>query len=162
MDEEPPILTPPETPTAQPTKPRDSATELQRLSRAIIDAHNARDFNFESTDTRELLSRISPHWKGDVDTKGPPTKSMTWDEQISAWKQRAEIHPQVHFEIKHLSSDVNERGGVAKVFMEMEVTGIGEVTLHAMNELRWRKMEGRWMLNYTLGMRGSPGNIGMS
>lgn len=66
----------------------------------------------------------------------------------------------MHFEIVHLSSYVNESAGMANVYMNMEVTGVGGVVLHAMNELRWKRFDGVWLCYFTIGMRGSPGNAG--
>ncbi|KAK5165128.1 uncharacterized protein LTR77_009225 [Saxophila tyrrhenica] len=149
MDDPSSVPTPPETPTVPPQK-KDTAAELERLSCLIIHAHNERDFEFQGADTQELQAHISPQWKGEIDTGGPRDRPITWEEQTSAWKQRAEEHPDVRFDIRHVSSQVNERSGVAKVYMEMEVSGIGGVTLHAMNELRWRKVERLWLLHYTL------------
>jgi len=152
--------TPPDTPSAH-DQPKGTAAQLERLSSLIIHAHNERDFDFRSNEAQELVTHISPLWKGEIDTNGPPQRPISWAEQVAAWKKRAEECPDVHFAIQTLSSEVNERSGVAKVYMEMVVTGIGDLKLHAMNELRWRRVEGLWLLHYTLGMRGSPGNTGI-
>jgi hypothetical protein len=146
MDSADAIPTPPETPDAnqqQTTAQKSSAPLLERLSRALVNALNEHDFDFnQSPEAQEVLACISPHFKADMDTQ---PQSLTWDEQIASWKERAGVHPDVRFEVKQVSSDVNERSGVAKVYMDMEVRGLGNVTLHAMNELRWRKMHGKWL-----------------
>ncbi|KAK4626676.1 hypothetical protein CLAFUW4_05145 [Fulvia fulva] len=58
------------------------------------------------------------------------------------------------------TSTRNGKLTAATVYMNMEVTGLSDVVLHAMNELGWRKIAGQWLCYYTVGMRGSPGNTG--
>ena len=77
------------------------------------------------------------------------------------WRKREEDYPDVHFHIASIETNFHNMGeGAATVYMNMEVTGVSDVILHAMNELRWRKSAGQWLCYYTIGMRGSPGNTG--
>ena len=86
---------------------------------------------------------------------------MTWTQQIDSWQGRAEEHPDVRFEVVQINSDVQEEKGIARVYMDMEVLGLGDVRLHAMNVLTWvRGPDQVWRLSHVAGMRGSPGNAG--
>jgi hypothetical protein len=96
-----------------------------------------------------------------MDTQPQGDNGLSWLEQVSAWRERAQEHPHVHFDVIQMSSAVDDSGGSAQVYMDMEVSGIGDVKLHAMNELRWQHVHGRWMWHYVIGMRGTPGNSGM-
>ncbi|KAK3709511.1 hypothetical protein LTR37_010884 [Vermiconidia calcicola] len=153
------IATPPESPGQE--KSTSTAAKLERLSAAVVNAHNARDFSFQSEEAQELVAHLTHDWEGQFDTHSDQTHSYTWNEQVSAWKERAENYPRVHFQIVQTSSNVSEKYGWARVYMDMEVSGIGELTLHAMNELRWKRVDGKWWLYYVLGMRGTPMNAGL-
>lgn len=172
MAEQASILTPPDTPAASQkaneadTPPATSSTAaiLERLSSAIPTAINERDLDFTTPDAQELLSHISPRFQATMDTQ-PGPKPLTWIEQMAAWKERAAEYPDVKFEVVNVASHVDEKKGKARVYVDMEVFGLGEgVKLNAMNELKWRRerddgvvdREGRWMLWSVLGMRGSP------
>lgn len=85
---------------------------------------------------------------------------MTLDEQISRWRARVKDHPDVEFNVQFLSSHVDDESGQASVWCEMEVTGIGNVSLAAMNELKWRYEDNMWLCYFVLGMRGSSVNSG--
>ena len=151
------IFTPPPTPGYQ--KPSATAAELERLSSAIPAAINDRDFSFTSPLARDLLHHLSPDFRSDLDTQA---SHLNWSEQVLAWQERAEEFPDVRFETEEVTSNVDEESGMGSVFMQMTVTGIGDVQLQAVNELRFeRHVDGRWMLYHTVGMRGSPGNSGV-
>jgi hypothetical protein len=158
MDNSNSILTPPDTPSSQPPANKGSSALLERLSVAMVDVIvNQRDFDCETAEAQEVVAHLSPNWKSDMDTQA---KGLDWTSQLASWKERAKEMPDVKFEVRQVSSEVNERSGIAKVYMDMEVTGLGSVTLHAMNELRWRRVKGEWLCTYVLGFRGSPGNAG--
>lgn len=148
----------PETPT---TQTETTASRLERLSSIVVSTINDRDFDFTSKDAQSFLAHVSPQWRGEIDTFAQKREIKSFDEQRAMWKKRAEENPDVHFEIVHLSSYVNEGAGMANVYMDMEVTGVANVTLHAMNELKWKRgNDGVWLCYFTIGMRGSPGNSG--
>lgn len=66
--------------------------------------------------------------------------------------------PNVRFEITHSNVDLDEVNGVATVWMEMQVLGMGDVVLGAVNEVNWRRIDNdKWECFHTKGMRGSPG-----
>lgn len=147
-------------PSVAPSQPKQSpvAVELERLSSAIPTFVNARDFEFKSLEAAELLSHVAPEFVAHMD---PMPGGRSWSEQVSAWRERAQEHPEVHFAIEQVSSAVNEKKGAAQVYMDMEVSGIGDVKLHAVNELKWRRVQEIWLLFSVTGMRGTPGNSGM-
>ena len=153
------VFTPPDTPS-QPKEP-SIAAELERLSAVIPRVINTRDFDFKSPEAEELLSHVSSDFVAQIDTRPQQDKALSWHEQVSAWRERAEEHPQVHFALTQISSVVDENRGFAQVYMDMEVSGIGDVKLNAMNELRWRQVHGKWVWYHVIGMRGTPGNTGM-
>lgn len=150
----------PDTPSTR--RDESTASYLERLSSTVVTAINDRDFNFTSPEAQTFLSHVSPHWRGEIDTFAQKREVASFDQQRAMWKQRADENPNVHFEIVHLWSYVNEEVGLANVYMNMEVTGVGGegVTLHAMNELKWKRFDGVWLCYYTVGLRGSPGNSG--
>lgn len=151
----------PETPSLKVSE--STATYLERLSSIVVTAINDRDFDFTSAEAQTFLAHVSPHWRGEIDTFAHKRAITSFAEQRSMWKQRADENPGVRFRIDHLWSYVNEEVGLANVYMNMEVTGVGGdgVVLHAMNELKWKRQDdGIWLCYYTIGMRGSPGNAG--
>lgn len=152
-------LTPPDTPS-QAREPSTEA-ELERISAIVPQIVNTRDFDFESPDAQELLSHIHPDFVAQIDTLPQQKKSLSWKGQVAAWRQRAEDHPEVQFVLTSISSVVDEREGFARVYMDMEVSGIGDVTLHAMNELRWQRVDGKWLWFFVVGFRGTTGNTGL-
>ena len=153
------LITPPYTPSQlkEPSVP----AELERLSAVIPLVVNRRDFDFESNEAKELHSHVSPEFAAQIDTLPQQGRTVSWADQVSAWRKRAEDNPDAHFALTSISSVVNEKKGVAQVYMDMEVSGIGDVKLHAMNELRWKRVDGIWLWYYVVGMRGTPGNSGL-
>ena len=156
------LSTPPETPGLSAQKTDSTDPELERLSTIMLDILNTRDFDLETEESRELQQHIAPDLKFLMDTQEQNGEPWSWKRQLVAWKQRAEELPDVHFALISISSAVDESNGEARVFMEMEATGIGEVKLHAMNEVWWRRYNKRWKCYYVLGMRGTPGNSGLA
>jgi hypothetical protein len=152
-------LTPPDTPSQ--FKEPSTAAELERLSVVIPSVVNTRDFEFKSPEAQELLSHVSSDFVSQIETLPQQEKTLSWTDQVAAWRQRADEHPDVHFALTSVSSTVDESKGFAQVYVEMEVSGIGDVRLHAMNELRWRRVHGKWLWYYVIGMRGTPGNSGL-
>ena len=130
-------------------------SELERLSSAFVNAINERDFNFEREEARDLVHHLAPDWRAQLDTYAQQVQPLTFPEQIVLWRQRAQENPDVHFQILHILSDVNEHKGIASVYVEMEVSGISNVKLQAMNELKWRRRDNTWLCYYVIGMRGS-------
>ena len=153
------ILTPPETPSGQ-NKPT-TAAQLERLSAIVPEIVNTRDFDFARPEAQELLSHVSPDFASQIDTLPDQAKLLSWKAQVAAWRPRAQEHPDVRFEATAVSSVVDERLGFAQVFVEMEVSGIGDVKLHAMNELKWQRVDGKWLWFYVIGMRGTLQNSGL-
>lgn len=155
------LSTPPETPDPSAQKTDSAGKELERLSTIILNILNTRDFDLKTEESWELQQHIAPDLKFLMDTQDQNGEPWSWKRQLEAWKQRAEELPDVHFALISISSAVDESSGEARVFMEMEASGIGEVKLHAMNEVWWRRSDGRWNCYYVLGMRGTPGNSGL-
>ena len=152
------IWTPPETPSEQ-NKPT-TAAELERLSAIVPEIVNARDFDFAGPEAQELLSHVAPDFASQIDTLPEQNRLLSWSGQLSAWRQRAQDNPNARFHVTAVSSVVDERLGFAQVFLEMDVSGIGDVKLHAMNELKWQRVDGKWLWFYVIGMRGTPQNSG--
>ncbi|KAK4503454.1 hypothetical protein PRZ48_004369 [Zasmidium cellare] len=142
----------PDTPSTRVDPDESTASYLERLSSTIVTALNDRDFAFASAPAQLFLTHISPHWRGEIDTFAQKREITSFDQQRAMWKQRAEENPGVHFEIVHLWSYVNEEVGLANVYMNMEVTGVGGdgVKLHAMNELKWKRTDGETTLTESI------------
>ncbi|KXT17297.1 hypothetical protein AC579_521 [Pseudocercospora musae] len=136
--------------------------KLERLSCAFANIVNTHDFDLALPASQELNHHLSPEWLSSMDTQ--PAK-LSWPQQLEQWRARAAEMPSVRFTVHEVSSDVDERKGHAIVCLNMEVVGMSEsVTLHAMNEVRWKRVgvgqNARWLCFYTLGLRGTPGNSG--
>lgn len=151
------------TPTDELTNviPKSPTAELERLSIAFVNIVNERDFDFASKSAQELVTRLTPEWKASMDTSVSGLAPVTFAEQIARWRERASENPDVHFQIMDVFSVVDEVKGVASVYLEMEVDGVSNVKLQAMNELKWRLVEDVWMCYYVIGMRGSKMNNGL-
>ncbi|EMC96954.1 hypothetical protein BAUCODRAFT_147147 [Baudoinia panamericana UAMH 10762] len=148
-------------PPPEAVKQKESTAELlERLSSAIGVVINEHDFDFTSDSAKELIAHIAPDMKSQLDTCAQDANHLTWEEQVSQWRQRAKYTPDVRFHLDQIASDVNEDTGRATVFMEMTVHGIENVTLQAMNDLKWRRKNGQWMLYHMIGLRGSTANTG--
>ncbi|KAF7195321.1 hypothetical protein HII31_03213 [Pseudocercospora fuligena] len=137
-------------------------SKLGRLSCAFANIVNTHDFDLALPASQELNAHVSPEWLSSMDTQ--PAK-LSWPQQLEQWRARAAEMPNVRFIVQEVSSDVDERKGHAIVCLNMEVVGMAEsVTLHAMNEVRWRRVgvgqNARWLCFYNLGLRGTPGNSG--
>ncbi|KAK5111383.1 hypothetical protein LTR62_005224 [Meristemomyces frigidus] len=152
------LFTPATTPLApQSSDPESTVQDLERISRAFVDVLNAHDFDFTSLRAQEVRSRMSPDWRTRIDTVGDP-QPCDFEEQQRRWKSRALDNPDVHFKVVEVMSKVVERKQRARVFMEMEVSGVTSGKVMAMNELRWKKVDGVWLCYYTIGMRGGGVN----
>jgi hypothetical protein len=150
----PPNVDPPNAKASAPT----TASELERLSLAVVTVLNEKDFDFTSAAGQEVELHMSPEWRGQMDTI---PGLVTWEEQKSFWKERAETMPDIVWMVRDVLVDVDSRKGTANVHLEMEVVGMGGVKLLAINENRWIRTRGKWLCHRTVGMRGTPGNSGM-
>ncbi|KAK4549112.1 hypothetical protein LTR36_007568 [Oleoguttula mirabilis] len=138
------------------------AAELERLSTAFVGVLNAHDFAFASHEAQELVAHLTPDWRAQMDTSAHQTEPVGFAEQVKRWKARAQEHPDVRFDVVGVSSDVDEHKGRARVYIEMDVSGIlASGTLQAMNEVKWRRVGGAWRCYYVTGFRGSRGNGGL-
>lgn len=148
------------TPESDTSPKETTSAQIERLSTTWVNTLNNRDFSFTSPEAQDLIAHLAPDFRARIDTDPSNPFHLSLDEQIVKWRERAEQHPDVYFKIVLISSDVDEAKGVASVYLNMEVSGIGEVMLSAMNELRWRREDERWLCYYVIGMRGSMGNTG--
>ncbi|KAK3068898.1 hypothetical protein LTR53_013176 [Teratosphaeriaceae sp. CCFEE 6253] len=132
---------------AYPTPPdhtpstASTTTELERLSGAFVHVLNERDFDFASTAAQELRSHLSSNFRAHLDTFAQDSRPVTLDEQVAKWRQRAQENPDVNFAILHTMCSVDEAKGRASVYVEMEVSGISNVKLQAVNELNWERVD---------------------
>lgn len=126
---------------------------------AVVKILNEKDFDFTSAEAQEVERHMSPEWRSQMDTQ---PGLVTWEEQKSLWKERADIYPDIVWTVRDVQTDVNQRTGTANVHLEMEVSGIGDVKLQAINENKWVRVNGQWLCHRTIGMRGSPGNSGLA
>lgn len=140
-------------PTPSSDTDETTSTKLERLSRCVPESINARDFAFASKDGQELLAHTAPDFMCHLDSQSQP---ITLQEQVKAWSDRAETHPDFRFELQDVTSDVNERSGRASVFMSLIWTGISDVNLHAICEMKWRRKGNWWELYWVYGMRSMP------
>ncbi|KAK4554672.1 hypothetical protein LTR86_008174 [Recurvomyces mirabilis] len=119
----------------------DVAKDIERLAVNFVDVLNARDFDFTSDKAKELRSRMTADWKAQMDTYAADPSPVKFDEQVV-----------------EVMSKVEESKKRARVFLEMQVSGITDGKLMAMNELRWKMVEGVWLCYFVIGMRGGGVN----
>lgn len=130
--------------------------ELERLSRACIDAFNDHDFSYEKTaDRLEFLSRISPKFQARIENY--PEKAMTWQELSQLWSAFAEAEPECRFRILDISTDLNANG-TANVWIEVDATGVQDVHWIRLLEMKWRIRSGTWLYYSCTTIAGNPGN----
>ncbi|TKA70704.1 hypothetical protein B0A55_07356 [Friedmanniomyces simplex] len=150
--------TPPDEYTSDNNK--STTSELERLSSAFVHILNDHDFDFRTPAAQELQAHLSSNFRAHLDTYAQDSEPVTLAEQIAKWRQRAQENPEVKFRILHTMATVDEGKGRASVYVEMEVSGISDVKLQAMNELNWECVGGVWLCYYIIGMRGSSVNNG--
>lgn len=155
----PSILTPPYTPSESGNKPT-TAAELVRLAGVIDILVNDADFTFTRPDAQELLSHIASDFGATIDCVRHPDEILSWDELVEAWRKGSEDDPGVRFAWTSVSSTIDEGNGTAQLFIEKEITAVGGLKFHVMEEQRWRRENEIWLLYHILGMRGTPANSG--
>jgi hypothetical protein len=143
-----------------PDSDGDTVSLLERLSAAFCYIINEKDFTLSSSVSKELMEHISPDFRAQMDTVTAGSESITFDQQMAFWRQRAEEQPDVSFMPVHTSTELNEETGRATVYLNMEVRGIDNVKLEAINQLKWRRQGETWFCYYVIGMRGSAVNSG--
>lgn len=160
-------LTPPETPSlslsgSTPSEPKGASTaaELVRLASIIDEVVNTNDFDFTSPDAQELLLHIASDFICQIDCIRHPEERLSWESLVAAWRQGAEDDPGVKLAWTSVSTTVDDPRGFAQVFLEKEITAVGGLKFHIMEEQRWRRVSGKWFLSNMIGMRGSPANSG--
>lgn len=132
--------------------------ELRRLSVASIEAFNDKDFAYmETADRREFLTRVSPTFQARVE-RFPDT--LTWDGLQNLWRNFAAVEPLCRFEVLNATADVFDRGRVS-VFVETSTSVHEGVSYVRMMEMKWRRIDGKWIYCSFSSMGGSQGNSGM-
>lgn len=160
-------LTPPDTPSLSlggttPSEPEaaTTATELVRLASIIDEVVNTNDFDFTTPDAQELLSHIASDFVCQIDCIRYPDERLSWEDLVAAWRRGAEDDPGVKLAWTSVSSTVDEPKGFAQVYLEKEITAVGGLKFHVMEEQQWRRDFGKWFLSNMIGMRGTPANSG--
>jgi hypothetical protein len=142
-------------PTEPVPAPKPSTPELERLSAAFVQVLNERDFDFTSVVAQELKSRLSPDFRAQLDTFAADSRPVTFDEQVEKWRQRASDNPGVKFHVLDVQTRIDNKKGRVNVFVEMQVEGISNVMLQALNVIKWKVVNDVWMCYKVIGMRGS-------
>jgi hypothetical protein len=160
-------LQPPSYPITPPFTPAESqkqstAAELVRLAGIIDVMINDNDFTFTRADALELLGHIAPDFRAVIDCVRYPDQTQTWQELVEAWQKGSEEDPGVRFAWTSVSSTIDEVGGQAQLFIEKQITAVGGMKFHVMEEQQWQRdsNSGKWLLWRILGMRGTPANSG--
>jgi hypothetical protein len=160
-------LTPPDTPSislsgSTPSEPENASTaaELVRLASIIDKVVNTNDFDFTSPDAQELLSHIASDFICQIDCIRYPDERLSWESLVAAWRRGAEDDPGVKLAWTSVSSTVDKPKGFAQVFLEKEITAVGGLKFHIMEEQQWRRDFDKWFLFNMIGMRGTPANSG--
>jgi hypothetical protein len=142
-------------PTEPSAAPKPLVAELEHLSTAFVHVLNERDFDFTSEVARELKSRLAHDFKAQLDTFAADSRPITFDEQVARWRQRAQENPGVKFIVLDVQTRVDNKKGRVNIFVEMEVDGISNVKLQALNVIKWKVVDAAWMCYKVIGMRGS-------
>ena len=148
------------TPADGSTSNEFTAAYLERLSSSFVQVLNDHAFDFQSQSAQEVKAHLASNFRAHLDTVAQDSRPVSLDEQVIKWRQRAQDNPDVVFQIVHSMATVGETTTRATVYLEMEVSGISNVKLQAMNEFNWERVEGVWLCYYVVGMRGSSVNNG--
>lgn len=158
------LQTPPDTPYDSGSEPESkkesTAARIVRLASLIDICCNAHDFDFAGPEGQELIGHIAPEFTAAIDCIRHPDKVFSWEGVVDAWRRGAEEDPNVKFAWTSVSSTIDEGRGFAQVFIEKEITGIGNLRFHVMEEQQWRREYDKWLLVSIMGMRGTPANSG--
>ncbi|KXL41604.1 hypothetical protein M433DRAFT_6720 [Acidomyces richmondensis BFW] len=84
---------------------------LERLSSAVANVLNERDFDFTSKEAQRFLANLAPDREGKMDTQAA---KMDFEQQIAIWRQRAVKFPKIYFDVVQLHSTMNEDSGIGK------------------------------------------------
>ncbi|USW51548.1 hypothetical protein Slin15195_G048670 [Septoria linicola] len=153
-------LTLPPTTTIAGQSVEQIAAEVERLSTIGINTINARDWNYSSTEAQDFVSHINPNqWQSKFDNE---PGLLSWHEQNLVWRKLVEeTYTDCHFDIVEISSSVLEQGTVAIVWIQTRITGIENVNMQGLSELRWRWHDGKWWFFHHVGIRGHLGQSGV-
>ena len=146
--------------TLSEQKKAATAADLVRLAAIIDKVVNTNDFDFTSPEAQELLPHIAWDFNCQIDCIRHPDERLSWKELVAAWRKGAEDDPGVKLAWTSVTSTIDEAKGFAQVYLEKEITAVGGLKFHVMEEQRWRRDFGKWLLTNMLGMRGTPANSG--
>ena len=133
------------------SSPRIDPGELKRLTEIVVTLLNNRDFEFETSNGKELLRHLDSDFEGRFDTL-PHT--INFDQQLEIWKQNAKDHPTLQFSTLQVTTRLQRRSNTASVYLMLGITGMGTVRYQGSCELRWRYHNDRWLLCSHITMRG--------
>jgi len=127
-------------------------SEIKRLCQIIVKVVNERDFEFMSSEARELIDEhVSPDWYAQFDNIA---WTVNFAEQIEAWRQLRSEFPSLVLELVGFDCDMHKDHTNATVIMQTAMTGRKGVKLQGICQSRWRYRNGRWMWCYHTQMRG--------
>lgn len=139
-----------------------TASQLERLARSATQVVNGGDFDHETPAGREFASYVSDDFQAVLDNYSP--EPLSWRGLCATWKLMARLDPSVFFDIRQISSDVDDVRGKATVYVEIAATGVTgskDVKFLTMSVLSWRRDEkGRWWYHRYQGMLGTVGSGG--
>lgn len=133
-------------------------SDLERMSRACIEAFNDRDFEYANTqDRRDFHSSVMPTFGANFETF--PNKTMNWEETRDTWKKFVAWESNAKFEIILMSTDVHSNGN-ATVYAEVMMSGVKSLNFSRFIFMKWKIVGGKWMY-YSCTTMGGASNRGL-
>ncbi|KXT05608.1 hypothetical protein AC578_5612 [Pseudocercospora eumusae] len=134
------------------------ARELERRFQLLTEMLNEHDWECQKPKGQEVESYISTTFKAVFDNV---PGQLSWRGLTDACRRWQEQAPDIQYNIHSAQTHVDMEAGEAVVYLEVTISGVGNVTLGGLSEAQWkRKCDGKWMWVHYMGIRGMGHNGG--
>lgn len=132
--------------------------ELERRFQLATEVFNKHDWHYETPEGQELKSYVSTTFKAAFDNV---PGQLSWQGLTDALRQWQEQAPDIKYNIHSGQTHVDLEAGEAVLYLEITISGVGNVTLGGLSEAQWkRRSDGKWMWVHYMGIRGIGHNGG--
>lgn len=133
----------------------DVQFKLERLTRAVADMVNCKDFDFTSPSAQEVQQHLSTDLK--YKPGGPATAAVPFEQQRQIWIRESQSNPDICYRVLETSSTISEHLGKASVFMTIILTGTLGINLQIWTEFKWRReWDGVWRCYWVSALYSMP------
>ncbi|KAF2169529.1 hypothetical protein M409DRAFT_19942 [Zasmidium cellare ATCC 36951] len=138
----------PSYPTDQKFAQTPATSELETLTRTVIDAINARSY-------QPIHNLVASTYKADLDDI---SRSDSYDQDVTQLWNLSSDNPGYRVEVMEVEADVDERGGYAIVYCLLSVTGRpANIRRQSVSIVEWMRRNGQWQFYKATLMRGLDG-----